>query len=320
MTWDPNQPSDPAYGDYGTGDRSPQGLARLAQEWRRVQRAFAFHPHVTVTPLKGDPPEEWRVDYRVTTLVVDDDGQLGYATAASVHVWIAPAFPEQAPLLRPMSGIFHPNVSYEGIHPGVSWHAGGSLDNVIHRVGDLLAWRIYDPAYVLNPAALGWMNTNASLVPLDHQANFAPAAGGEPLARVVRFGPASVEMIRQSLLSLHESLLRPEAPDSAAVLDIAARTRADLNLFLELDVPDALRSAAAELDDTARELPVAVPCYEFLRTKRAAVRAAHDAARAVADARAPLERELGRLDALASPEDLEPRRDPAGVFEPLELL
>src|SRR5687767_2771598 len=106
MTWDANQPDDPAPGDGGQGGRSPQGLARLAQEWRRVVRAFAYHPHVTVTPIKGDPPEEWRVDYLVTTLVVDDAGQLGYATAAPVHVWIGPGFPEQAPLLRPMSGLF----------------------------------------------------------------------------------------------------------------------------------------------------------------------------------------------------------------------
>src|SRR5688572_30677271 len=118
MTWDPQKTAEAGYGDYGQGDRSPQQLARLAQEWRRVQRAFAYHPHVTVTPIQGDPPDVFQVDYRVNTLVVDDAGQLGYATGASVHLWVPAGFPEQAPLMRPMSGLFHPNVSYEGIHPG----------------------------------------------------------------------------------------------------------------------------------------------------------------------------------------------------------
>src|SRR5687768_16256388 len=31
-------------------------LVRLEHEWRRLQRSFAYHPSVKITPLAGNPP------------------------------------------------------------------------------------------------------------------------------------------------------------------------------------------------------------------------------------------------------------------------
>ena len=59
---------------------SPEQLVRLAFEWRELQRGYAFHPHVRIIPLEGDPPYEYQFEYRIRTLAINGDGQLDYVT------------------------------------------------------------------------------------------------------------------------------------------------------------------------------------------------------------------------------------------------
>src|SRR5687767_13170999 len=88
-------------------------LVRLENEWRRLQRVFAYHPHVRIIPLHGDPPDQYRVEYRLRTLLMNESGALEYAASSAVHIWLPPGFPHEPPLVRPISALFHPNVAPE---------------------------------------------------------------------------------------------------------------------------------------------------------------------------------------------------------------
>ena len=55
---------------------SPPQLIRLENEWRRLQRSFACHPCIQITPLSGDPPAEFQVQYKVRTLAFNQQQQL----------------------------------------------------------------------------------------------------------------------------------------------------------------------------------------------------------------------------------------------------
>ncbi len=278
---------------------SPDQLNRLEGEWRRLQRSFAFHPHVTVYPLRGDPPAVYQIDFRLNTLVIDDAGQLQYAEGASVHIWLPPGFPQDPPLVRPLTGLFHPNVSWEGFHLQSAWQPSETLANLVRRIGEVLAWRIFDPDSVVNPAAVDWLDANPDSLPLDPQANFASSAGGEPLARIVQHGGRAIEGIRQSLLGMQAQLLSRDAPDMAAVRDFSLRTRLALDLFLERDIPDTLRRSAGELRDAARDLLSSLPLYDFLRGRRVRLEALRASARAALEANSGLMSEVRRLSALA---------------------
>src|SRR5947209_3927945 len=151
-------PYDDPSADFDAPHWSPEQVTRLEGEWRKLQRSFAYHPHVTVQPLKGDPPHEYQIDYRLTTLVIDDAGQLQYAQGASVHVWLPPEFPEHPPVLRPLVGLFHPNVSWEGFHLESAWQVNDTLVTLVRRIGDLLTYRIFDPNMVVNAAAMDWLH------------------------------------------------------------------------------------------------------------------------------------------------------------------
>ena len=97
------------------GNWSAQQLVRLEHEWRQLERNFAYHPTVKVTPTKGNPPGEYEVELKCRTLYVQDDGQLGYLDSPGIHIWLPPGYPHEPPVVRPIQPIFHPNVTLEGI-------------------------------------------------------------------------------------------------------------------------------------------------------------------------------------------------------------
>ena len=296
-------------------------LSRMADEWRRLQRAFAYHPHVTVSPLAGDgtggddrtPPSAYQIDYRVQTLIVSPTtNQLEYAATAAFEVRLAAGFPNEAPSVRPLTPVFHPNVSYDGVSLDGLWHPNETLVGLVRKVGELLAYRAYDAAYAVNPAAVDWLTANHAHTPTDQQANLAPTAGGEPLNRIRAYGPQSLDSMKQSVLATHASLLTSAAaPDAAAVRAFADKTRLALKLFLEPDVPPALAAQATELERAAAEMAALVPAYGFARDRRRRTSALRQAVRQLAAAADPLAAQVAKLAVLA---------DASGVVDGMAAL
>lgn len=255
---------------------SDEQLMRLENEWRRLQRAFAYHPHVRVVPLQGDPPEQYQIEYRLRSLSMGKSGQLEYVTSCAVHIWLAPRFPQEPPLVRPVGTAFHPNIVAEGVKIDRAWTSSTStLADVVSSVGRMLAYQEYDPEVVWNDTAMEWIVANPDYVPVDAEADLSPDAGGDALERICKFGPRTLEQIRGQLKQMCDSLLATEgAPNVREIQAACVRMRQAVSPFLENDVPDELRAAAAELDDWARQMPITFPTWEVVRRYRLAVESA----------------------------------------------
>ena len=231
--------------------------------------------------------------YRVTTLVIDETGQLAYATSCPVHLWLPPRFPDNAPVLRPMVATFHPNVAMEWVHLSPPWRPDASLVDVVTNVGFLLAYRTYDPAAVANPVAMSWALTNAHLLPTDVAADFSPAAGGGPTERIARFGPETLRPLRESLELASERLVSADPAARAEGLErLALEADATLPLFLDPDLPDHLRDSARELAAMAESLRGPDPVWSGLGRQFVASRAVAVAAADVVRAEESLRRLL----------------------------
>ncbi|HWE03427.1 MAG TPA: hypothetical protein VG326_13565 [Tepidisphaeraceae bacterium] len=245
-------------------------LVRLENEWRRAQRSFAYHPSVGIAPLRGDPPYEYQVDFRVRTLMLNEAGDLQYVDEVSMHVWLPPGFPNQPPVVRPMAAVFHPNIAWEGVYLTRPWQTSDTLVDHIARVGDLLAYRSYDPESVVNAVAIDWLAENHGMLPLDARADFSAYAGGDPLGRIQRHGQGTLDQLRRALDDMAAALMNPQsAPTAQETADFARQTRTAASLFLDGDVPEKLREQAAAIDDWSRELPDALPLWDYLRHQRA---------------------------------------------------
>ena len=284
---------------------SQEQLVRLEWEWRKLQRSYAYHPYIRVAPVQSDPPAEYDIEFHVKTVCVSDSGELEYLDVVPMRVWLPQGFPYVSPAAKPLKAIFHPNASYEGIHLSSGWAPTNTLVDFVRRLGELLAWRTYDPESVVNQPAVDWMEANAGTLPTDASADFAPDAGGEPLDRIYQNGAATIEKTRQELERVRDSLLELDgAPGITEIRDFSRRIEQELNLFLDSEVPDPLRGQATALEEWALALPGTIPAWDALRQQRAAAQAVRSANAALVAKREPIIKQMKAVEALS------PRQEP----------
>lgn len=301
---------------------SDDQLARLEFERRRLQRSFAFHPHIKVTPLDGDPPAEYEVEFRTRTLCVgDESGELEFIEPVRLRVWLPPGFPHSAPRVRPLRGLFHPNLSWEGVHlSDGGWQPGDTVAEFLRKVGELLAWRAYDPESVVNDMALQWLEANAASLPLDPSADFTPEAGGTPVERIAHNGPAALDEIARSFEAFRAALVWDAGPNASELREFAWRAARELEVFAEPDLPAALRARAAELATWARDLPASAPLWQALRELRSGAAAVAATTAALVARRDSLRARLDALAALAPATPATDLKTALAAIQPVKAL
>ena len=130
-------------------------LRRLQSDYDLVRETFSGHPHASGEPLgTGRPPESYRVEYRVQGLYLNGE-QPDYRDHHLVEIMLPLGYPAEKPYCVPLTPAFHPNIrDYFCIAD--YWAAGTTLMDVIVKIGDMIQWRVYNPASPLDAIAAKW--------------------------------------------------------------------------------------------------------------------------------------------------------------------
>ena len=291
---------------------------RLEGEWRGLLRAFAYHPRIEVMPTgtggAAEPAGEYQVQFKVTTLVVNEAGELAWVKAVPVHLWLPPHFPHEPPVVRPLVPVFHPNVTMEWFHVNPAWRPQATLVELVTQVGQALAFQAYDPNVMMNPVAMQWVYANPHVLPTDPAGDFTPAAGGEPLARLLRFGPPALEEVRRQAEAMVDRVLAATAPAPAQadMESLLNRSRLTVVPLGAPDVPDHLRDLAAEVEELVESLEGPDSVWEQLKRYAATARTIAAAAGDLVRAEEGLWKAVASLDAAAPRSDRGGAEDPSG--------
>ncbi len=149
-------------------------LRRLYADWQQIRDEFAGHPHITVTPLHGNPPEAYRVEYRVKGLELDPatnrPRERNYHVA---EIYLHQGYPRQKPKCVLLTPIFHPNFgNYICIDD--YWAAGETLVDVIIQIGQMIQYQNYNPKSPLNAVAARWAQQHEDLFPIGNVDLYQP--------------------------------------------------------------------------------------------------------------------------------------------------
>lgn len=150
---------------------------QLADIFQEVREAFAQHPSIVVTPIKGDPPDQYEVRYALTGVYKDETGKIQQTSNHIVIITIPFGFPHFPPSCKPKTPLFHPDFDPAAICLGDFWEHDRSLSDLIYFIGKMIGGEIYSKENTFNEEAALWYRENADRLP------FAKLSGIESLQR-----------------------------------------------------------------------------------------------------------------------------------------
>lgn len=141
-------------------------LRRLSADHANLEHYVRRHPRVKLVTADGDPPERYQLEYRIRSLrQVGDD--LTEVKSHLVEIVLPRNYPRTPPQCRMLSPVFHPNIAPHAICVGDHWSPGESLQSIVIRIGEMLAYQSYNVKSPLNGEAARWVAENQERLPLD---------------------------------------------------------------------------------------------------------------------------------------------------------
>lgn len=134
-----------------------QTLQSLLQGWALIQ----------ITGKAGIPPEIYRFTYNIKGLYVSGAGEILERDTHMMEVNLTLGYPRRAPQCKMLTPIFHPNFDDSMVCIGDFWAASEGLDDLIIRIGRMIAYQEYNTKSPLNGLAAKWAAQNTHLLPID---------------------------------------------------------------------------------------------------------------------------------------------------------
>ena len=140
---------------------------RLATDYERLSKRFANWPVIQLTGSAGLPPEVYRFTYALKGLYVSTTGEILERDSHILEVNLSLEYPRRAPQCRMLTPVFHPNFDDATVCIGDFWAASEGLDDLVIRIGRMIAYQEYNTRSPLNGLAAKWAAEHLSDLPID---------------------------------------------------------------------------------------------------------------------------------------------------------
>jgi ubiquitin-protein ligase len=195
-------------------------IRRLIQDHELLKRVLRDWPLIQITGTAGLPPEIYRFTYRIRGLYVSGSGDILEREAHVLEVNLSLGYPRRAPQCRMLTPVFHPNFDDATVCIGDFWAASEGLDDLIIRIGRMIAYQEYNTKSPLNGLAAKWAAQNTNLLPVDARSVAPPVRSGED-TMVAAAGAQSQSTPSQSTPS--ETPIVPNDPWAQKVAAVGAQ-------------------------------------------------------------------------------------------------
>jgi len=148
-------------------------IRRLKLDYDTLIQRFSNWPVIQVSGTAGMPPEVYRITYQIKGLFVSPTGEIQERDTHQLEVNLSLGYPRRAPQCRMMAPVFHPNFDEGSVCIGDFWAASEGLDDLIVRIGRMIAYQEYNTKSPLNGLAAKWATQHPELLPIDTR-NIAP--------------------------------------------------------------------------------------------------------------------------------------------------
>src|SRR5215469_2131165 len=152
---------------------------RLLLDHQTLTARLSGWPLIQITGTAGMPPEIYRFTYHLRGLYVSPNGEILERAIHVLEVNLSLGYPRRAPQCRMLTPVFHPNFDESSVCIGDFWAASEALDDLVVRIGRMIAYQEYNTKSPLNGLAAKWAAQNVHLLPVDSRPVAPPLEGGE---------------------------------------------------------------------------------------------------------------------------------------------
>src|SRR5215469_10297857 len=154
---------------------------RLLLDEQMLETLLRGWPLIQITGKAGIPPEIYRFTYNLRGLYVSAGGEILERDTHLMEVNLSLGYPRRAPQCRMLTPVFHPNFDNSMVRIGDFWAASEGLDDLIIRIGRMIAYQEYNTKSPLNGLAAKWAAQNTDLLPIDPRPVAPPQKGAGPI-------------------------------------------------------------------------------------------------------------------------------------------
>ncbi len=170
-----------------------------------MQRRFADWPLIQICGQSGIPPEIYRIKYQIKGLNVDATGNIVERDSHELEINLSLGYPRRAPQCRMIAPVFHPNFDDASVCIGDFWAASEALDDLVIRIGRMIAYQEYNTRSPLNGLAAKWAAENAQLLPIDSRTIAPPTLRGESSGSGSTADDARLQIANQAVAGIDTS-------------------------------------------------------------------------------------------------------------------
>jgi len=142
-------------------------VRRLKLDYELLTNRFRDWPLIQISGTAGMPPEVYRFTYRIKGLYVAAGGDIVEREEHVLEVNLSLGYPRRPPHCRMITPIFHPNFDASSVCIGDFWAASEGLDDLIVRVGRMIAYQEYNSKSPLNGLAAKWAAQHSGMLPVE---------------------------------------------------------------------------------------------------------------------------------------------------------
>ncbi len=139
----------------------------LETVFQEVSNYFVDIPRITVTPGDSIPPDSYTVNYQITGICKEEDGDIYPCETHTITLSLPFGFPHFPPNCLPESPTFHPDFDSSAICIGDAWESEKSIPKLLIHIGKMISGEIFSESNAFNSDAAKWYIANKDQLPFD---------------------------------------------------------------------------------------------------------------------------------------------------------
>ena len=143
------------------------GSQQLADDYAQLKDFLELYPNIVILKAEGQPPDNYDIEYKLRGYCRDDDGNVTISSTHQVRISLPFGYPHFAPIAKPLSPIFHPDVDPAAIRIAEQWQSNPSLPELVLHIGEMISGNVFNLEDPFQQEAAAWYKSHSEQLPLD---------------------------------------------------------------------------------------------------------------------------------------------------------